>query len=80
MKDRTVFVSQQLKVPIVPNFITVDGKFVQPGTPGHPQELPKIDIKDLNDATLEAIADAWKDALLESARARRNAKPQPTPR
>jgi hypothetical protein len=78
--NRTVFISQQLKVPTVPNFITVDGKFVQPGNPGPLQELPKIDIKDLADGTLEAIADAWKIALLETAKERRNYKPQPTPR
>jgi hypothetical protein len=78
--NRTVFVSQELKVPAVPNFISVAGKFVQPGNPGHPQELPKIDIKDLSDTTLDQIADAWKADLLESAKARRGATPSATPR
>lgn len=58
----------KLTVPSVPNYIVVEGPFV-PATPM--TERPKVDIADLSDEQLRALAEEWKGELLRRAEVRR---------
>lgn len=53
----TITVTVDIEVPKVPNFLLYEGG--------------KMAVGDLRDSDLEKLADAWREALLERAKAHR---------
>lgn len=74
-------VKAPVKVPRPPNFLSLDIKLGKEGGASHLQELPQIDVADVDDAGLRALGAAWTEELLQNAENRRNARVgRPTPR
>lgn len=68
----------RIRLPQLPNYVHVEGSFVRGEGLA---ELPKVDIADLPDDTLRAIAAEWRDALIALAVERRqNRNGKATPR
>lgn len=61
---KTIMYQQQLRVPMVPNYIMIETKRGGPVVIG---ESPKISIADLTEQQLRAIGAAWTDDLINQA-------------